>query len=206
MLKVGLTGGYATGKSFVAKEFEKLGCFVIYADRLGHAVLEPGGEAYEPTVQAFGREILAPDGKIDRKRLARIAFSSPEALQRLSSFVHPAVFKLEEELLIGFERQNPHGIAILEAAILIETGHYRRFDRLILTTCEERLQIERGMKRDGLTYEEVLARIAHQMPLEEKLKFAHYVIDTSGSKEETIEKAQRIYTELQQLTQQSQRG
>jgi dephospho-CoA kinase len=199
MLKVGLTGGYATGKSFVAHELERLGGFVIYADRLGHAVLEPGGDAYAPTIQAFGPEILAADRSIDRKKLGAIVFSSPEALQKLSSFVHPAVFRLEEEMLIGFERQNPAGIAVIEAAILIETGRYVHFDRIVLTTCDEQTQIERGMKRDGLTREQVLARIANQMPLEEKKRRAHYVVDTGGAKEATVQRVREIYSKLKQL-------
>ncbi|MGH9582437.1 MAG: dephospho-CoA kinase [Bryobacteraceae bacterium] len=201
MLRAGLTGGYATGKSFVARELEQLGCFVIYADRLGHKVLEPGGGAYDPTVRAFGPAILAPDGSIDRKKLGSVAFSSHEALQRLSGFVHPAVFRLEEELLIGFDRQNPAGIAVIEAAILIETGRCERFRRLILTACEEETQIERGMKRDGLTREQVLARIAHQMPLEEKKRHAHYVIDTGGPKEATARRVREIHRELSRLAQ-----
>lgn len=200
-MKVGLTGGYATGKSFVAHELERLGCFLIYADRLGHRVLEPGGEAYEPTVKAFGPAVLGPDGLIDRKKLGTIVFSSPDALQRLSGFVHPAVFRLEEEMLIGFERQSPAGIAVIEAAILIETGRYRQFDRLILTTCSEQVQIQRGIHRDGLTREQVLARIAHQMPLREKTRFAHYLIDTGGPKESTLDRVREIYRELEQMAQ-----
>lgn len=199
MLKAGLTGGYATGKSFVAEELEQLGCFVIYADRLGHQVLEPGGGAYEPSVRAFGPEILAPDYSIDRKKLGAIVFSSPEKLKTLSSFVHPAVFRLEEELLVGFERQNPRGIAVVEAAILVETGRYRFFDRVILTTCDEATQIRRGMERDGLTREQVLARIAHQMPLAEKMSLARYVIDTGRPKEVTRRHVREIYRELEEL-------
>lgn len=199
MLKVGLTGGYATGKSFVAKELERLGCFVIYADRLGHQVLERGGGAYAPTVQAFGPGVLAPDGSIDRKKLAAIVFPAPEALNTLSGFVHPAVFRLEEELLIGFERQNPAGIAVIEAAILIETGRYKLFDCLILTTCDEATQIRRGIERDGLTRQQVLSRMAQQMPLAEKKRFAHYVIETSGPNESTVRQVHDVYGELNRL-------
>ncbi len=196
MLRVGLTGGYATGKSFVGRELERLGCFVIDADRLGHRVLESGGEAFEPAVREFGPDILAPDGSIDRKRLGAIVFSSPEALQRLSALVHPAVIRIEEEMLTQFERKNPQGIAVVEAAILIETGRYQRFDQIILTTCDEETQIRRGMARDGLTRERVLARIARQMPLEEKQPFAHYLIDTSSPKEATAQCVRDLYREL----------
>lgn len=199
MIKVGLTGGYATGKSFVAAEFERLGCHVIYADRLGHAVMEPGGDAYRPVVEAFGPEILAADRSIDRKRLASIVFSSPELLQRLNDFIHPAVFRLEEEMLSGFAKEDPRGIAMIEAAILIEIGRYSVFDRLILTACSMETQIARATRRDHVTREDVLARLSRQMPLEEKKRYAHYVIDTDGPKEATLRQILPVYENLKQL-------
>ena len=199
VLRVGLTGGYATGKSFVAAELQRLGCRLVYADKLGHAVLQPDGEAFQPTVEAFGPEILAPDGTIDRKRLGVIVFRSPELLEKLNSFVHPAVFRLEERMLDEFARADPRAIAVIEAAILIETGRYRVFDRLILTTCSIELQIARGIKRDHLTREQVVARLANQMPAEEKKLYAHFVIDTTGSKEETITQIGGIFQELKRL-------
>ncbi|MFL6352166.1 MAG: dephospho-CoA kinase [Bryobacteraceae bacterium] len=199
MLKVGLTGGYATGKSLVAKELERLGCHVIYADELGHQVLQPAGEAYVATVETFGPKILNPDGTIDRKRLGEIVFASPELLGRLSALVHPAVIRLEERLLEEFEKQDPRGIAVIEAAILIETGRYTVFDRVILTSCDEETQIARGMKRDHATREQVLARVGKQLPLAEKQRHAHYVVDTSKAKEETARQVQQVYRELRQI-------
>lgn len=196
MLKVGLTGGYATGKSFVAGELERLGCDVIRADVLGHRVLEPAGEAYRPAVEAFGAGILTPEGTIDRKKLASIVFNSPELLKKLNGFVHPAVIRLEEEMLKDFANRNPHGIAVIEAAILIETGRHLAFDRLILTACDEETQIARGMKRDHLTREQVLARLSAQLPLEEKKRHADYVVDSSGPKEETVLQVEKIFREL----------
>jgi dephospho-CoA kinase len=199
MLKVGLTGGYATGKSLVARELERLGCRLIYADELGHAVLEPGGDAYATTVETFGSQILNTDGIIDRKKLGEIVFASTELLGKLSSFVHPAVIRLEERMLEEFQRQDPRGIAVVEAAILIETGRYAAFDRVILTSCDEETQIARAMKRDHATREQVLARVAKQLPLDEKKRHAHYVVDTSGPKEETARQVQRVYEELREL-------
>jgi len=136
MLKVGLTGGYASGKSFVAAELERRGCLVIYADQVGHQVLEKSGEAYEPTVKTFGADILQPDGAIDRKKLAATVFASAELLTALSSFVHPAVLRLEQQMLNSWEVQHPDGVAVIEAAILIETGRYTAFDRMILVACD----------------------------------------------------------------------
>lgn len=199
MLKVGLTGGYATGKSFVAQELERLGCHVIYADRLGHSALEPGGEAYAPAIELFGPSILQPDGLIDRKKVATLAFSNPVLLERLTSYVHPAVFRLEESMLQAIQRQDPTGIAVLEAAILIETGRHAAFDRIILTTCDPETQIARGMKRDGVSREEAMRRIARQMSLAEKRPHADYVIETDGSKTDTIHHIQSIFRELRSL-------
>jgi dephospho-CoA kinase len=199
MLKVGLTGGYATGKTSVAHELQRLGCHLIFADELGHRVLQPSGAAYRPAVDLFGRDILLPDAAIDRKKLAAIVFDSPGQLAQLNAIVHPAVFQLEKQMLAEFERQDLHGIAVLEAAILVETGRYASCDKLIVTACDQETQIARGMRRDGLTREEVLARLNRQLPLDEKKRYADYVIDTSGSKEETVKQVQKLFVALKQL-------
>ncbi len=199
MMKVGLTGGYASGKSFVAAELEKQGCYVIYADTLGHEVLEPGAAAYAPVLEAFGSEIIFPDGTINRKRLGSVVFASPELLKKLEAIVHPAVFDREEELLKAFASREPAGIAVIEAAILIETGRYRSFDRLIVTACDEETQIARGMERDGLNREQVRARLAKQMPLSEKMIFADYLVDTSEDKQDTIRRIRQLHRELRAI-------
>ncbi len=198
MLKVGLTGGLASGKSFVGAAFERLGCKLIEADKLGHEVLLPGGAAYASVAGTFGSGILDPDGAIDRKKLALLVFADKERLRLLNSLVHPEVRKKTDELMAGYFAADANAIVIVEAAIHIETGGYRRFDRLILVVCEERLQIERAMER-GATRAEVLARLASQMPLAEKRKYADYVIDTSGAKEETLRQTQEVYNSLRSL-------
>ena len=198
MLKVGLTGGYASGKSFVAGEFERLGCYVIRADELGHAVLERGGAAYGPVVEAFGTEILGTDGEINRKALGEIVFQRPELLAQLNGIVHPAVIDLEENIFAAYAERQPHGIGVLEAAILIEAGRDRMFDRIILTACDKETQIARGMKRDHLTREQVLARLARQLPLEEKKRHADYVVDTSGDKQATVRQVEQVFDRLQE--------
>jgi dephospho-CoA kinase len=195
MLKIGLTGGYASGKSFVAKRLEVLGCHVIYADKLGHQVLSPGGEAYQPVVSLFGTA--------DRKKLAAIVFQSPDRLNQLNAIVHPAVFRLEEQSLIGFESQNPHGIAVIEAAILIETGRYKAFDRLIVTSCPPEIQIQRALERDQITRQEAQARLARQISDAERVRFADYIVYTDGTPEETAVQVNSIYEELRQLSEES---
>lgn len=199
MLTVGLTGGYATGKSFVAQTFERLGCHVIYADKLGHDVLLPGGDAYEPVIDTFGDGILTSDGAIDRKQLGQLVFASSELLAQLSAIVHPAVFRLEERLLAQYASEDPSGITLIEAAILIETGRYKRFQRLIVTVCDLDTQILRAVKRDKLSRDEVLARLEKQMPAEEKRSYADYVIDTGGTKEQTTARVEAIHHELRAL-------
>lgn len=199
MLKVGLTGGLACGKSFVARALADLGCHLIEDDELGHEVLAPGGEAYQDVVREFGPGILHPDGTIDRKRLATEVFGKPERLNVLNGLVHPHVFRRQEALIGQYRKLDPQGIVVVVAAIMIETGNYKSFDRLILVKCEEQQQIARAMKRDHAGREEVEARLSNQMPLAEKRKFAHFVIDTSGSKEETLRQVREVYGALRRI-------
>jgi len=199
MLKVGLTGGLACGKSFVGQALRNLGCHLIEADQLGHEVLQPGGAAYEDVVREFGPGILDANGLIDRKRLAGEVFGNPERLAALNRLVHPHVFRREDELIAQFAQADPRGIVVVEAAILIEAGSYKNYDRLILVQCEEQQQIDRSVKRDHANREEVLARLSRQMPIAEKRKFADYVIDTSGSKEETLRQVREVYDTLRRL-------
>jgi dephospho-CoA kinase len=198
MLKVGLTGGLACGKSFVGEALAKCGCLLIQADELGHEVLAPGGEAVDAVIREFGPEILV-EGRIDRKRLAARVFADREALARLNALVHPPVIAREEKLMAEFAASQPKGIAVVEGAILIETGSYKRFDRLIVVACPVEQQIERSMRRDSATEAEVRARLSRQMPLEEKRKLADFVIDTGGTKEDTLRQTCAVYHELRRI-------
>ena len=199
MLHVGLTGGLASGKSLVGAALAGLGCYLIQADELGHKVLLPGGEAYDAVVNEFGEAILDDEGMIDRRRLAALVFSRPERLEKLNSLVHPPVIRREQEMEEDIARRDPNAIAVVEAAILVETGSYKRFDKLIVAACTPQQQVERAMRRDGLSKEEVMARLSRQLPLEEKIKLADYVIDTSGSKEQTLAQVRDVYHSLRSL-------
>ncbi len=199
MLKVGLTGGLGCGKSFVGKALAELGCHLIQADELGHQVLRPDGEAYQAVVSEFGKSILEENGIINRKRLAAEVFHTPDRLARLNALVHPPVIRREEELTAEYAALDPDGIVVVEAAILIETGSHRRFDRIILVCCEEGQQLERAVQRDGADRESILARLSRQMPLEQKRKFADYVIDTSGSMEETLRQTRSVHESLRSI-------
>jgi dephospho-CoA kinase len=199
MLKVGLTGGIASGKSFVGRVLEELGCRLLRADEVGHAVLAPDGEAYGAVVAEFGGGILRDDGAIDRKKLGAIVFADPARLTVLNSVVHPAVFQRELDWLTAIERNEPEAIAVIEAAIMIESGSYRRYDRIVIAVCSKEQQIERAMSRDGITREQVEQRLARQMPLEEKIRYADYIVDTSGSKEATRKQTETVYRSLRSL-------
>ena len=185
MLEVGLTGGLASGKTFVAGVFDKLGCAVVSADRLGHEVLRRDGEAYGDVVSEFGEDILGDGGEINRKALGEIVFADPAELKKLNSLVHPHVFHKQEKLFAEIARRDPKAVVVSEAAIMIESGSYTRYDRIVVTVCPPELQISRYCEREGASEEDARARLARQMPLEEKRKYADYVIDTSGTKRET---------------------
>ncbi len=200
MLRVGLTGGLASGKSFVGQALADLGCYLIEADQLGHEVMLPGGEAYEAIIQEFGGEILDSDGRINRRKLGGIVFHDAERLAKLSGLVHPPVQKREEARMAKIARRDPRGIVVVEAAILVETGRYKDFDRLIVVTCTAEEQMERALQRGSYSKEEIQARLVRQLPLEQKLRVADYVIDTSGDQEATLEQVRTVYRSLRSLT------
>ena len=167
MLRVGLTGGLASGKSLVGRALAELGCLLIQADELGHQVLEPAGEAYEDVIRQFGPEIVRADRTIDRPKLAALVFHDSQRLAALNALVHPPVWARERSLLDEYAAAHPHGVAVVEAAILVETGSYRNYAKLIVAVCSEEQQIERAMSRGGMTREQVLDRLSRQMPLAE---------------------------------------
>lgn len=201
MLKVGLTGGIASGKSYVVSVLRELGCEVVDADLVAHQVMEPGRPAYDDVVAHFGPEILGPDGGIDRARLGAIVFADPKEREKLNSIVHPRVYEAQMNWMIEVYQRNPRAIAVIDAALMIETGSYRRFDKIVVVHCAPEIQLERLMHRNQMTREEALARISAQMPAAEKLKYADFNIDTSGSFEDTRRQVEALYQALSQLPQ-----
>ena len=201
MLRVGLTGGLASGKTFIGKALEELGCYVIRADELGHQVLLPDGEAYAPVVAEFGSGILDEHGIVDRRKLAALVFHDPARLAKLSSAVHPAVTIVQDREIARIAATDPQAIVVVEAAILVETGSYVKFDRLIVAVCTPEQQVQRAMARDSYSLEEALERMGRQLPLEEKSRLAHFVIDTSGTKEATLEQTRAVYRALRRIIQ-----
>lgn len=198
MLRVGLTGGIASGKSTVAARMTELGLTVLNADALAHRLIEPGQPAYDDIVREFGREILRADGSVDRKKLGDIVFRDAARRERLNQIVHPRVIEAREERLQEMETQNPRGLAIVEAALLIEAGYYKKLDRLVVCSCRPEQQMER-LRARGLTEEEARQRIDAQLPLAEKLRLADDVVDCSGTLEETERQTDALVARLRQL-------
>jgi dephospho-CoA kinase len=193
MLKVGLTGSIAVGKSFVVSVFSDLGCATFDADKIAHTVMEPGREAFDDIVREFGRDVLGADGFLDRAKLGAIVFADPARRLRLNAIVHPRVILEQNRLLAEAERINPDGIMIVDAALMIESGGYKRFDKLIVVFCSRETQIERLMQRNNINREDAELRVAAQMPSEDKRRYADYEIDTSGTLEETRARVVEVY-------------
>jgi dephospho-CoA kinase len=207
MLKVGLTGGIASGKSVVGEMFVALGAHLIQADHIAHALMNPGESVYNEVVRHFGREILNPDGNVNRSKLAEMAFGPggagqpPSRIAELNRIVHPAVIRTQEEWMDAVSLEHPHGVAIVEAALLIEAGAAERFDRLIVVTCTLEQRVDRFARRQKVDLEtaraEVTRRMAAQLPDAEKIKAADYVVDNSGLLEHTQKQVQQIWDKLQ---------
>ncbi len=199
MLKVGLTGGIAVGKSFVVSVLRELGCEVLDADVVAHQAIEPGKPAYQDIVSEFGTGVLPgvfnADGTINRPALGAIVFGDEAKRLRLNAIVHPRVFEAQATWLATL---NPSAIAVIDAALMIETGSYKRFDKVVVVHCTPELQLERLMVRNQLTREQAEARIAAQMPSAEKVKVADYTIETSLGFEDTRRQVEALYSHLMQ--------
>ncbi len=189
MLRVGLTGGIASGKSTIMRNFAALGCITVDADVVVAKLYQPGNAGHEAIVRTYGTAILLPDGTIDRKQLADVAFANPAEAQKLNALIHPLVIA-EERRMMDAERDD--AISIVEATLLLESGGKQRYDRIVVVDVPPEVQIARGVAR-GMAEEEVRRRIAHQMPREERLRQADYVIDNSGDVAAGDAETRRVY-------------
>ena len=196
MLRVGLTGSIGVGKSFVASVFVELGCHVVDADQTAREVVMPGTPGLKALTEVFGEEILNPDGTLDRKQLGAVVFNDESQRQRLNHILHPFIIVRQDEIMKAWEAEDPDGIGIIDAALMIESGGYKRFDKLIVVHCRPEVQLERLMLRDKLSRDEALRRINSQMPQEEKQKFADYLIDTSDGFELTRTRTVEVHNQL----------
>ena len=199
MLRVGLTGSIAVGKSYVASVFAELGCHVLDADHTAREVVLPGSAGLAAVVNAFGDEVLNPEGTLNRQQLGALIFADENKRQQLNHILHPFIIARQDEILREWEKEDPDGIGIVDAALMIESGGYKRFDKLIVVHCRPEVQLERLMLRNGLTRDEAQRRVDSQMPQEEKQKFADYLIDTSDGHELARARTIEVYNQLRRL-------
>ena len=199
MLRVGLTGGIASGKTSVGRMFVELGARLVDADAIVHELFRPGEAVNQAVVEAFGDRVRAADGTIDRTVLGEVVFNNPQARERLNSIVHPAVIQKQKDWLDELSSREPDAVGIVDAALMIEVGTYRNYEKLIVVVCSPDEQRKRLRQRSGLSDEQIEARIRSQMPMEEKAKYADYVINSSGSFADTRRQVEAIFRELKAL-------
>ncbi len=205
MLRVGLTGGIGCGKTTVAAMMRELGCVVLDADSMAHRLIEPGQPAYDEILREFGASVRGsqePGGHIDRAKLAAIVFAQPAKLERLNRIVHPRVVEALDRELAALARKQPHTVAVVEAALLVESSYHERLDCLVVTWCEPEQQVERLVNRStgpGMTREQAEQRIAAQMRLDQKRRMADYEIDCSGPIEITRRQVESLVARLKPL-------
>ena len=202
MLKIGLTGGIASGKSLVGQMFTELGAHTIDADEIAHELMKPGEPAYDEVVRAFGSDILNPDKTVNRGKLAEVAFDKRRPrIYELNRILHPGVIQKYESSMDEIGRREPDAIVILEAALLLEAGLRKRFNRIVVVTCKPQQRIERWAQRFHLDPEaakaEVTRRMMAQAPDEAKIQAADYVVDNSGAVEDTKNQVQKVYQTLE---------
>jgi len=193
MLRVGLTGSIGVGKSFVSGVFAELGCHVLDADQVAREVVQKHSRALHDVVSKFGEDILDQNGELDRGKLGSIVFADEAKRSLLNSILHPYIIAKQDEHLAQYESADPTGIGIVDAALMIESGGYRRFDKLVVVYCRPEVQLERLMTRNGFSRDEAEQRIAAQMPQEQKKQFADYLIDTSDGFGAARENTTEVY-------------
>jgi dephospho-CoA kinase len=196
LMKVGLTGSIAVGKSFVLGVLAELGCRVLDADLTAREVVAPGTAGLNAVVATFGNEILRADGALDRARLGAIIFADEAQRQVLNSILHPFIIAAQDEQIRRWQEETPDSVAVIDAALMIESGGFRRFDKLIVVHCRPEVQLERLISRDGLSPEDAARRIAAQMPQNEKMKYADFLIDTSEGFDSARQQTEAVFRQL----------
>jgi len=199
MLIVGLTGGVASGKTGVSQILREEGAYLIDADQIARELVQPHTATWNELIKVFGKEILQEDGTIHRKRLAAKVFSDPEQRNLLNQILHPRIKAEMNKGVKEIGQKDPDAIVVIDAALLIELGDHREMDKVIVVTSTEKQQIERLKKRDGVDQEEAQRVLSSQMPLEEKMKVADFVIRNEGSFEETRRRVKEVFQELKRI-------
>jgi dephospho-CoA kinase len=199
MLKVGLTGSIAVGKSFVLSVLAELGCHVLDADATAREVVAPGTLGLKAVVDAFGDDILNADATLDRAKLGAVVFADEAKRMQLNSILHPFIIAAQDEQMREWEKEDPQSIAVVDAALMIESSGYQRFDKLIVVHCRPEVQLERLMTRDAISREEAEQRIGAQMAQEDKKTYADFLIDTSEGFDSTRRQTESIFQRLSAL-------
>ena len=197
MLKVGLTGSIAVGKSFVVRTLAEFGCHIIDADEVARQVVAPGTAGLNLVTNTFGHDVLRDNGELDRVKLGSIVFADAAKRTQLNSILHPLIIAAQDERVREIESADANAIVVIDAALMIESGGYRRLDKLIVVHCRPEIQLERLMRRDHLSREAALQRISAQMPQVEKMNYADYLIDTSDGFEATREQVEEVFAKLE---------
>jgi dephospho-CoA kinase len=200
MLRVGLTGSIGVGKSFVSAVLAELGGHVIDADVTAREVVAVGSKGLAKVAETFGASVLQEDGTLDRATLGAIIFADEKQRQLLNSILHPFIIAAQDEQLRAWEALDPNGIGLVDAALMIESGGYRRFDKLIVVHCRTEVQLARLMARNNLSADEARQRIAAQMPQEEKMRYADFLIDNSGDHAETRRRTEEVFQALRAMS------
>ena len=199
MLKVGLTGSIAVGKSFVLRTLAEPGCHVIDADDIAREVVAPHSVGLKLITEAFGEDVLREDRSLDRAKLGSIVFSDQQKRAQLNSILHPLIIAAQDHQIRQIESQDPTGIVVIDAALMIESGGYRRLDKLIVVHCRPEIQLDRLISRDHLSREAAEQRIASQMPQAQKMKYADFLIDTSEGFEDTRRQVVAVFEKLEAI-------
>jgi len=198
-LLAGLTGGMGSGKTTVGKLFKALGAYILDADEICRSLLEPGKPAWNETVDLLGNGILRDDQTLDRRKIADVVFSDLEKKKALEAILHPRVMEEEQAVYKDILKDDPGALVIIDAALLIESGNYRKVDKVIVIACDEETQLHRIMDKNTFSREDAHRRLQQQMPLEEKSKFADYVLHNDSGLSELEEKVEALFHQLKQL-------
>jgi dephospho-CoA kinase len=196
ILKIGLTGGIASGKTTIAGIFKELGAEIIDADLIARKVSQKGTSVYKEIVKAFGKNCLKKDGEIDRKKIGKIIFESPDKRKLLNAIIHPEIFKKERLLEREIKKRNKHAVILYDIPLLIETGSFAKMESVVLVHVKRETQISRLMKRNRLTRDESLNRIQAQLPFSQKKKYADYLIRGDETRDKTVKRVKKIYSEI----------
>ena len=199
MISAGLTGGIGCGKSAVAAMFAARGAVTIDSDEIGRNLMQPGNVVYDRIVSGFGPEVVGPNGQLHRVKIAEIVFHDLDKLKHLNAIVHAPVLREIDRQVFAQRQKDPSAIVLVESAVLFEAGQNRRFDKMIVVWCRPEQQVERYRDKSNLMVEDIQRRMAAQMPGEEKKRLADYVIDTSGSLEESERQVNEVYAQLRVL-------